>query len=234
MTDRKPSAQVDASTQSGAANVALKCYANSGNPPVVNAVPELATTRLDIGCGAGDTARVLHLRAKVVDGVTLSETEAANAGQRCRRVVVADLETGFPRGLADETYDACIFSHVLKHLRWPGSLLQQIRSRLSRKGRGVPQLVVALPNIMCYKTRWPLIMGRFEYTEGGIMDASHFRWFTFQSGRRLSRKAASPSCSPLELDIFLWRPCDAFFRKRSVSRLIRLLSPSAEQFLRRR
>jgi SAM-dependent methyltransferase len=185
MTRGMPAAAFDSSTRAGAANVAVKCYANTGNPPVVDAVPEAACSVLDVGCGAGDNARLLHQRGKVVDGITLSDTEATAAAQWCRRVVVADLEAGLPNEIAGDTYDACICSHVLEHLRWPGHLLRQIRLRLSPAPPDVPQLVVALPNIMCYKTRWPLVMGRFEYAEGGIMDASHFRWFTFESGRSL-------------------------------------------------
>jgi SAM-dependent methyltransferase len=175
----------DTTSRAGAANVAVKCYANPGNPPVVDAVPEAALSVLDVGCGAGDNARLLHQRGKLVDGITLSDTEAQAAGQWCRRVFVADLEAGLPPAITSETYDACICSHVLEHLRWPGHLLRHIRPRLAPGQPGMPQLVVALPNIMSYKTRWPLVMGRFDYAEGGIMDASHFRWFTFESGRRL-------------------------------------------------
>lgn len=185
MSGSETAPECDTTSRAGAANVAVKYYANSGNPPVVDAVPEAAASVLDVGCGAGDNARLLHQRGKLVDGITLSDTEAEAAGQWCRRVVVADLETGFPPAIAGETYDACICSHVLEHLRWPGHLLRQIRPRLVPGEPDMPQLVVALPNIMCYKTRWPLMMGRFEYAEGGIMDASHFRWFTFESGRRL-------------------------------------------------
>lgn len=131
-------------------NVAEKHYANHGNPPVVDAIPLSAVTVLDIGCGAGDNARLLASRSKIVDGVTLSETEALAARQWCRRVVVADLEDGLPSEFASDGYDACICSHVLEHLRWPGNLLREIRSRLTPMRPGVPQLVVALPNIMCY------------------------------------------------------------------------------------
>ncbi|MDZ4688741.1 MAG: class I SAM-dependent methyltransferase [Planctomycetaceae bacterium] len=173
----------DAATK--ASHVASKCYANEGNPAVVDAVPQSATTVLDVGCGAGDNARLLHSRGKVVDGITLSQPESTEAERWCRRVIIADLEGGLPTPVANDTYDACICSHVLEHLRWPEELLGQIRLRLSPQHAGVTQLVIALPNIMFYKTRWNLIMGRFDYASGGIMDASHFRWFTFDTGRRL-------------------------------------------------
>lgn len=168
-----------------AADVSTKCYTNDGNPPVIDAIPPEVSTILDVGCGAGSNAKLLKARGKIVDGITLSAAEAAEASPWCRRVVVADLETGLPEAILAETYDACLCSHVLEHLRWPDKLLRQLASRLRPAANGVPQLVVALPNIMCYKTRIPLLLGQFEYEASGIMDASHFRWFTFQSGRRL-------------------------------------------------
>lgn len=174
----------DSSIHSRADNVAGKYYENSGNLPVVEAVPSSAGVVLDVGCGAGDNARLLASMGKTVDGITLSETEAETARRWCRQVVVADLEVGLPASLGDQRYDACICSHVLEHLRWPDQLLRQIHSCLTPMAAG-PQLVIALPNLMCYKTRIPLFLGRFEYADGGIMDASHFRWFTFESGRRL-------------------------------------------------
>lgn len=140
------------------AHVAAKCYLNPGNPPVVDAIPLSAKTVLDVGCGAGDNARLLRDRGCVVDGITLSESEAKTATNWCRNVVVADLEHGLPNLQADDhPYDAVLCSHVLEHLRWPQELLQQIRPRLSSQPPGTAQLVVALPNIMFYKTRFPLI-----------------------------------------------------------------------------
>jgi hypothetical protein len=50
-------------------------------------------------------------------------------------------------------------------------------------------LICALPNVLFYKNRFRLLTGRFEYEESGIMDASHFRWFTFDSAARMVERA---------------------------------------------
>lgn len=161
-------------------SVHSKCYRNEGNPEVLRWVPSDAANVLDLGCGAGDNARLLFGRGISVDGVTLSGTEASVASQVCRSVLVHNLEGGLPAGLA-EAYDAVLASHVLEHICFPARLLADVRAKLSPKG----VLIVALPNLLHYRYRLRLLRGSFEYAESGIMDNTHFRWYTFASGRRL-------------------------------------------------
>lgn len=163
-----------------AGSVDHKRYENQGNPSLLALLPETATRILDIGCGAGDNARLLAATGRSVDGITLSESEAITARQVCGNVLVHDLESGLPQ--VTNTYDAVVCSHVLEHLRWPDRLLRELRELL-RQSEGV--LLVALPNVLFYKNRWRLMNGHFDYEESGLMDASHFRWFTYASSRRL-------------------------------------------------
>lgn len=162
-------------------SVDQKRYENRGNSALLALLPNKTTRVLDIGCGAGDNARLVAATGRTVDGITLSESEAEAARQVCRKVLVHDLECGLPPQV-DTPYDAVICSHVLEHLRWPDRLLNEI-SELLRPSEGV--LLVALPNVLFYKNRWRLMKGYFDYEESGLMDASHFRWFTYASSRRL-------------------------------------------------
>lgn len=164
-----------------AGSVDHKRYENQGNPSLLALLPDTATSILDIGCGAGDNARLLAATGRSVDGITLSESEAITVRQVCGDVFVHDLESGLPPQV-QKTYDAVVCSHVLEHLRWPDRLLREVR-KLLRPAEGV--LLVALPNVLYYKNRWRLLTGHFDYSESGLMDATHFRWFTYASSRRL-------------------------------------------------
>lgn len=168
-------------TTPGAAltSVAEKVYSNRGNAAVLAAVPAAGAV-LDVGCGAGDNAAVLAGRGAVVDGVTLSAEEARVAEAFCRRVFIHNLEAGLPAEISGP-YDAVICSHVLEHICWPEKLLADLHRVLAPHG----VLVVALPNLLHYSNRWKLLAGRVEYEPSGLMDNTHFRWYTLATAARL-------------------------------------------------
>jgi len=47
------------------------------------------------------------------------------------------------------------------------------------------KIIIALPNLMHYKSRIQLMLGNFNYDESGIWDYTHVKWYTFHSGRKL-------------------------------------------------
>jgi len=161
-------------------SVATKYYKNDGNPHVLALVPKEARTALDLGCGAADNARYLSDRGIAVDGITLSVKEASMAAQFCRSVLVHNLEEGLPAGLAS-SYDVILASHVLEHICFPERMLSEVSAKLSKDGL----FIVALPNLMNWRYRVRLLAGVFEYEEGGTMDNTHFRWYTFASAKRM-------------------------------------------------
>ena len=138
-------------------------------------------TVLDLGCGAGANARILRERGLVVDGVTASESEGVSAERWCERVFVHDLECGLPPELGPN-YDVVLASHVLEHLRQPDALLRDIRRIL---GARTSRLIVAIPNLLFYKNRVALFFGRIEYQDAGLMDRTHYKWYTYESCQRL-------------------------------------------------
>ncbi len=135
---------------------------------------------LDVGCGAGDNAQALQSRGVTVDGITLSESEARSARAFCNQVDIYNLENGLPDTIGSG-YDAVICSHVLEHICFPTSLLNGIRDRLTEEGI----LIVALPNFLWWKNRLRLLRGKIEYEASGLMDNTHFKWYTFRSSQKL-------------------------------------------------
>jgi SAM-dependent methyltransferase len=157
-----------------------RTYQNAGNPPLLALLPSGGEGAvLDCGCGAGDNARILASMGWTVDGVTISADEASLAARYCRRVEVANLEAGLPP--LDTSYDVVLMSHVLEHLVSPGPLLSDVKAVLAPAGR----IAVALPNVLLWRNRLAFLGGSFEYTQEGIMDSTHVRFYTHASGRRL-------------------------------------------------
>jgi 2-polyprenyl-3-methyl-5-hydroxy-6-metoxy-1,4-benzoquinol methylase len=158
-----------------------KVYQNTGNKDVLKHIIKANAIILDIGCGRGDNASILQSNGHIVDGITLSELEQKEAIQYCRNVYIFNLENGLPEVIKNNKYDYIICSHVLEHIAYPNSLLKDINQVLTIEGR----LIVALPNVMHYKSRLKLMFGNFNYEETGIWDYTHLRWYTFKTGAEL-------------------------------------------------
>ena len=158
-----------------------RIYKNAGNLALLDLVKSKLTGRaLDCGCGAGDNARILRSRGWDVDGITISPDEQSKASQVCKTVHLADLELGIPAVISGK-YDLVVFSHVLEHLRNPSRALRDVYRVLVPDG----VVAVALPNVLNWRYRLRFLLGRFDYEEGGIMDSTHLRFYTFVSGRKL-------------------------------------------------
>jgi SAM-dependent methyltransferase len=157
-------------------------YKNEGNLLLLDQLSPNVRTILDIGCGAGDNARVIRVKvpnAQIV-GITLSSEEAELARQHLTDVHVVDLDNSDLSFLGDHHFDAIILSHVLEHLKDPLAVLRRALHYLRPGG----QMLIAVPNILEYRCRLRFLIGRFEYEDSGIMDRTHLHFFTWYTADR--------------------------------------------------
>ena len=82
-------------------------------------------------------------------------------------------------------FDAVIYADVLEHLVDPWQVLRESRRWLAPGGH----VLLSVPNIAHWTARVNLALGRFDYTDGYLMDRTHLRWFTQASARNLARTA---------------------------------------------
>jgi 2-polyprenyl-3-methyl-5-hydroxy-6-metoxy-1,4-benzoquinol methylase len=137
---------------------------------------------LDIGCGEGFLAAALQKAGNRVHGVDFLP-EAEHAGD-IEGYAQIDLDGNFHRysGIASGlTFDAILLLDVLEHLRHPETLLQQCLPLLRPGGL----MIVSVPNIANITIRLLLLIGKFEYTERGLLDRTHLRFFTRKSARKM-------------------------------------------------
>jgi 2-polyprenyl-3-methyl-5-hydroxy-6-metoxy-1,4-benzoquinol methylase len=151
-----------------------KIYVNAGNQAILNIVPKSALTILDIGFGNGSNARILKERGAKLDGITLSELELSYSKDVFREAIIFNVEKGLPEKFKQNKYDAILMSHVLEHIAYPENLLSDLRNVLAQNG----ELIIAVPNLLHYKTRFQLLRGNFYWHESGIWDYTHLRWYT--------------------------------------------------------
>jgi len=156
----------------------------SVNQAVFERIPSSAKTILDVGCGDGTLGSALKKRAACsVTGITVSGEESRNAESALDSVVYADLEDTDFRSMG--TFDAIVCSHVLEHLSNPTRILVRLRQHLAPGGL----LLIALPNPLVWHQRLAFLAGRFRYTEGGIMDDTHLRFFDWETAAELVQVA---------------------------------------------
>ncbi len=167
-------------------------YRNAGNKILLDLIRREPGSALDCGCGAGDNARLLTGRGWSVTGVTHDPAELKVAEEVCEAVYLRDLTDGLPFA-TDGSYDLVLLSHVLEHLVDPARLLAEARRVVAEDGL----VAVALPNVLHYSQRAKFIRGRFEYTQTGVMDATHLRFFTFDSALQMVRDSGLDVVSTL-------------------------------------
>ena len=153
------------------------------NPALLRLIaPFPAGAALDCGCGTGGNARGLRQMGWRVTGITVSRRELEMASECCESVRLSDLNLGIPQE-AGGPFDLVVFSHVLEHLLHPEVALRDARRLLGSDGR----IIVALPNVLFWRLRMKFLFGEFKYEPTGIMDETHVRFYTFDSGMELLR-----------------------------------------------
>ena len=125
------------------------------------------------GVSSGYLAEALTDAGRIVDGAEIDAGAAESARRVCETVIVGDLQHLGADALTHD-YDVLLFGDTLEHLPDPALVLARLRPRL--KSGGV--VVVSVPNIANWAMRLSLLLGRFRYTDRGILDRTHLRFFT--------------------------------------------------------
>jgi len=137
------------------------------------------TTILDVGCNTGMLGKILN-KKNILDGIDINPKALKKAKKYYRNLYRFDLSTPFNLKLKHK-YDYIVFSDLLEHLPRPDLLLIKIKKYL--KNNGV--IICSLPNIARFEIRLNLLMGKFNYSNSGILNEDHLRFFTKETSIRL-------------------------------------------------
>ncbi len=152
---------------------------------LIELIPHTARRILDVGCGVGKTGQLLRERGfEEIYGVEISTNACRQAKSFYKEVVTGDVEKDvlpFGRGF----FDCILYGDVLEHLTDPWHVLKRHREILRDDGI----IICSIPNIRHYKILKSLILnGRWEYTDMGILDRTHLRFFTLKTIEDLFRE----------------------------------------------
>lgn len=164
---------------------------------------------LDVGCAAGDLGAALTERGYTVVGIEGDAERAEMASRRLARVAMANLDRDDLPSILDgeEPFDAIIFGDVLEHLYDPAHVLARVKNLLNSSGK----VLASIPNVAHGSVRLALLQGRWAYTDEGLLDRTHIRFFTMSSVQtlfdeaglvidKLSATVADPLATEIEID----------------------------------
>ncbi|HEV2521233.1 MAG TPA: class I SAM-dependent methyltransferase [Candidatus Acidoferrales bacterium] len=145
---------------------------------------------LDVGTASGYLGKILGERGHHVTGIESDAATARQAEIYYESFQVADIESfEFPYR---QEFDYIVFADVLEHLRDPASVLRRCLPALKESGK----MIISVPNAANWIIRLSLLFGKFDYTDRGILDRTHLRFFTLRSLRRL---VSEVSCEVLRV-----------------------------------
>ena len=192
-------------------------YHDQVNPDLLDAIPTAATRILEVGCGTGALGQALKARTPQAHctGLELSPQAAAVARGRLDRVVEGNAEDDSVLAQLDGgAFDAVVFGDVLEHLVDPSRVL----TRLHGVTRADAVVIACVPNVQHWSVLKALMEGRWDYTDGGIMDHTHLRFFTLDSGLDLFTRAG-------------WQPVDVrgrIFDREAGTRFAETMRPAVQ------
>jgi len=163
---------------------------------------------LDVGTATGMLARMSRRDSLDFYGVEANSEWADAASPFYKEIVVRPIEEAGDDFL--HGFQAVVLGDILEHLPAPDSVLRRLTG-LQPSGA---LFVISVPNIANFWVRLNLLFGRFDYSDRGILDRTHLRFFTRKTLIQMVKDAGLDVVSirvtpiPLELvsSIFLTSP----------------------------
>ena len=157
-------------------------YYGHSRPEIVKYIPDTVHRLLDVGCGEGNFGGLLKSMKNIeVWGIELNKEASAKATLQIDKVLVGKIED--LAGLIPESFFDCItFNDILEHLKYPDEIIRSLSSKLVPGGF----IVASIPNVRFIDNLVGLLLHKdWKYTDEGVLDITHLRFYTRKSIVRL-------------------------------------------------
>lgn len=140
---------------------------------------------LELGCAAGATGKKLKQEFKITRyaGIEPHWEAAQLARDVLDEVYPVNIEEVDLQalGLKPDSFDLLLALDVLEHLYNPWDILVDLAEYVRPGG----SIVLSIPNVRHASVVQNLVNGNWTYTDAGLLDATHIRFFTLQEMQKL-------------------------------------------------
>ncbi len=138
---------------------------------------------LDIGSATGVLGMQIRKKKtpQFLAGIEMDARMSAVGHRFYDQILVADINTLAKLSFRQNFFDVIVLGDVLEHLIDPEKCLVLLKKYLHPGG----VIIVSVPNVAFITIRLAMLLGRFNYTDKGILDKTHLHFFTLDTVKRL-------------------------------------------------
>lgn len=153
-------------------------YFSETRPEMLQFIPPGIKRMLDVGCSKGNFSELVKANMEVECwGIELNPEAAEEARMKLDKVIVGDV-TETIESLDIKIFDCIVFNDILEHLLDPWSILNKAKKLL--KDDGV--IIASIPNFLEILNLYNVVIRQeWDYTDMGILDRTHLRFYTRKS-----------------------------------------------------
>jgi len=158
---------------------------NTSLSKIISFIPPKSKKILDIGCSSGYLGQYIKQKFNCsVDGIDNNKDDLKIANKYLDKVYCLDIEHD-NLSVIKSKYDILIFADILEHTINPQSILQKFKSKLTKNGI----IIISVPNIIHQSIILNLLNRHWQYTDTGILDKTHLRFFDKTSITKLIKES---------------------------------------------
>lgn len=161
-------------------------YFEGESQQIIKYVPENINIVLDVGCSSGGFGQLLKQKGLTVWGVEPNAKAASVAESKLDMVINSLFDDSILPVVGNTKFDCIFFNDVIEHFIDPLSALELCKKILSPGGC----IISAIPNVLQYGNILTILKKQdWEYVDAGILDRTHFRFYSKKSIIRLFEEA---------------------------------------------
>ena len=151
-------------------------YYKVKRPEIARLISGMPRRILEIGCACGEffTNITWDCEYHGVEPASNAADESAAKGITVYKGTYEESVNDIPNGY----FDLVVANDVIEHMNDPWAFLESIKGKLSDGGR----IMGSVPNVRYATNLWNLLIKRdWQYSDAGILDITHLRFFTPRS-----------------------------------------------------